>query len=263
MQREDLSISQGDAQDVGPYTALAAGYDVVMEHVEYEAWAEYTHHILQEHHRDPRTVLELGCGTGSFAFELQPMGSYQYLGTDHALQMIRVAKAKAEMYGSPVQFEVADFTNFRVDRPVDVVILLYDGLNYVLEEDGIRSLFRCVFDALGPGGLFFFDQSTPYNSINNEAYFEDTGEAQGFSYVRHSAYDRTTRIHTTTFDITAAGIPYHEVHRQRAYEVGEIKRLIAEIPFQLIDSFDAFSTAPATEQSERIHWLLKKPMQPA
>ncbi|HET6567414.1 MAG TPA: class I SAM-dependent methyltransferase [Rhodothermales bacterium] len=250
--------AEQETVDVQPYTALAAGYDVVMEHVEYEAWAEYTHRILQTNHPDPQTVLELGCGTGSFAFELQPLGPYQYTATDHALQMIRVGRAKAELYRSPVQFAVADFTDFRVDAPVDVVILLYDGLNYVLDEKGVRALLQCTYDALRPGGLFFFDQSTPLNSINNEVYFEDAGEAEGFSYLRHSAYDRTTRLHTTTFEITAAGAQYHEEHVQRAYEMAEIKSLLKETPFEILQSFDGFSTASATEHSERIHWLLRK-----
>lgn len=256
-----MSISNvpNEEQEVQPYTALAAGYDVVMEHVEYEAWAEYTHHIIQANYPNPTSILELGCGTGSFAFELQPLGAYQYTGTDNSAAMVHVAREKARLYGLPIQFDVADFTNFRVDRPVDVVILLYDGLNYLLEGESIKALLACVYDALKPGGLFFFDQSTPYNSINNEAFFEDEGEADGFSYVRHSSYDRSTRLHTTTFDIRVDGRTYFERHVQRAYDMSEIRALLKETPFEQVAAFDGFSMDPPTEASERIHWLVRKP----
>lgn len=250
-ERDDLRSSE-------PYSVLAAGYDVVMEHVEYEAWAEFVHHLLGTHGREVRRVLELGCGTGSFAFELQELGGYEYIGTDGSSSMIRVARAKAELYGVPIQFEVADFTNYRVDEPVDAVVLLYDGLNYVLEEEGIEALFRCTHAALRPGGLFIFDQSTPSNSLNNEPYFEDEGETDEFSYVRHSRYDPTTRLHTTTLDLTIGTRRFREKHVQRAYDLEEVRAIIDRSPFEVVESLDSFSTEPASADSERIHWVLRK-----
>ncbi len=246
-------------KEVPPYSVLAAGYDVVMEHVDYELWAEFTHHIISDHCADAQRILELGCGTGSFGIELQALGGYQYVGTDASPDMIRVAKAKAEMLNAPVQFEVSDFTNFKTDRPVDVVVLLYDGLNYVLETPPIGDLLRCVYSALRPGGLFFFDQSTPANSLNNGAFFEDEGDAEGFSFVRKSHYDADKRLHTTTFDLSVEDRTFHERHVQRAYDKSEIEALIRETRFETVAAMDSFSTAPATEKSERVHWLLRKP----
>lgn len=258
--------SRGDEQQadapapepMAPYTILAAGYDVVMEHVEYEAWAEYVHELLLAHHPEAETVLELGCGTGSLGLELQPLGPYHYAGTDRSAHMIRVARAKAEMMNPSLQFDVADFTNFRVDRPVDVLILLYDGLNYLLEEDDVRALFRCAHEALAPGGLFLFDQSTPSNSINNEPYFEDRGRADAFSYERRSRYNPETRLHKTILDVTVDGRRFREEHLQRAYDLDEIHVLLEETPFEIVALYDNFSTDPATADSERGHWIVRK-----
>ena len=158
-----------------------------------------------------------------------------------------------------VQYEVADFTNFRVSEPVDVVLLLYDGLNYLLEAEAIRSLFRCVFQALAPGGVFLFDQSTPSNSVNNEDAFEDEGEAEGFRYVRDSHYDRDSRLHTTTFTLFLEGKAYHETHVQRAYELAEMHALLQATDFEPPVAYDGFSGDPADERSERIQWVVRKP----
>jgi SAM-dependent methyltransferase len=245
-------------KSVAPYSVLAAGYDVVMEHVEYEAWAGYVDALLKEHHPAPEAVLELACGTGSLALELQPLGPYRYAGTDLSEDMLRVARAKAELAGAPIHFARADFTDFRADPPVDVLILLYDGLNYLLAEDRIRALFRCAWRALRPGGIFLFDQSTPANSINNEPYFEDRGRADVFSYVRRSRYDRERRLHTTTLDMTVDGRSFREEHVQRAYDVAEVRALLAETPFELLALYDNFSFRPATDASERVHWVVRK-----
>lgn len=250
-------------QTVPPYAALAAGYDVVMEHVDYETWAEYVHGLIQRHLPGARALLELGCGTGSTALALQLLGDYRYTGTDLSPAMIRVARAKADLEGLPIQFEVADFTAFRTSAPVDVALLLYDGLNYLLEEDQVLALLRHVYAAVRPGGLFVFDQSTPANSENNEAYFEDEGQAEAFAYVRRSHYDRATHLHTTTFELTVEGQAYYEEHVQRAYPLAVLRALVRQAGFRELAAYDGFSHTPADALSERVHWVVQRPEEAA
>lgn len=248
------------ANDAPPYSALAVGYDLVMKHVDYDVWAAYVHQLLTQHGDGAiDLVLELGCGTGSFALQLQPLGAYTYIGTDRSPQMVRVARIKAEEAKKDIRFEQLDFTSFDVSRSVDAVVLLYDGLNYLLEREQVRSMMASVVDALRPGGLFCFDQSTPANSIRHGHDFEDAGEADGFAFVRHSAYDAEERLHTTTFDITVDDQHYHEEHVQRAYTRSEIRGLIDEVGFEHLAAYDNFSAEPATDDSERIHWVVRRP----
>ncbi|RMH65542.1 MAG: class I SAM-dependent methyltransferase [Bacteroidetes bacterium] len=254
----DGTGSSAPVQDSAPYRVLAVGYDLVMAHVAYDAWAEYIEDLLDRFRPGARTILELGCGTGSLALELQPRGPFRYLATDREPQMIRVARRKAEHLGRSVLFDVADFTSFRVAEPVDAVLLLYDGLNYLLEPAPIRSMLACVHAALAPGGVFVFDQSTPANSINNADFFEDEGEQDGFRYVRRSAYDPEARLHTTTFEITIDGRTFVERHVQRAYTRAEMQALIDETPFEVVAAFDGFSDDEAHDDTERIHWVLRR-----
>lgn len=242
-----------------PYSILAAGYDFVMSHVDYDFWAAYVHDLVQRYRPGARTVLELGCGTGSLAIVLQPRGGYRYLATDLSGAMIDVARRKAEKATATVRFDLADFTDFNVDTPVDVLLLLYDGLNYLLEKDPIRKMMGCAFEALAPGGIFVVDQSTPVNSIKNGPYFEHSDSVGIFSYVRRSRYESESRLHRTTLDIRVDKREFREEHVQRAYDLDEIAELASDAGFETAAAYDSFSTEPATEESERVHWVLRRP----
>lgn len=240
------------------YTALAVGYDVVMAHVDYEYWAEYVYKIIQKHHPATKTLLELGCGTGNLALELQPLGGFNYLGTDRSSEMLFVARSKAEAFGVPVEFAEADFTNYRVDPPVDAIVLVYDGMNYLLEEEEVRALLRCSYAALKPGGIFVFDQSTPANSVNNTAAFNDEGGEGPFHFVRRSRYDPQKRLHTTELTLTVQEEQFVETHVERAYTLDEIRALVAETDFDMLAAYHDFSQRPASERTERVHWVLRR-----
>lgn len=242
---------------VPPYSVLARGYDLVMEHVDYAEWADYVHELLRKHAAGPvETVLELGCGTGAFAGQLQPQGPYRYTATDVSEAMLTEARDLLDDEGDIV-FEHADFRGFKVTEPVDAVLLLYDGLNYLLTDEDVQAMFETVRTALEPGGLFVFDQSTPANSVNNAAYFEDDGEEEGFAYVRRSAYDPDTRLHTTTFEIETPDGRFRENHVEKAYTLAEVRAWVSK-HFTVVAAYDGFSFESATDASERVHWVVRK-----
>lgn len=244
-----------------PYSVLAAGYDVVMGHVDYGEWASYVQGLIESFHPNAERVLELGCGTGSLALELQPEESYEYWATDRSETMLKVARRKAAEGDVPIAFSRADFTDFTVDRSVDVVLLLYDGLNYLLDERNVARLFEQAYQALDERGLFIVDQTTPVNSEANEGFFDDEGTVGGFDYRRRSRYDPETRRHTTHFDITVNGTTYREEHVQRAYTISEIRSVIERGPFLVQGCFAGISRKTATEAAERVHWVLRKDME--
>jgi SAM-dependent methyltransferase len=259
-----------------PYDALAAGYDEVMAHVDYERWAAYLHRLLKDHgdragtQGDAPRIVELGGGTGTLALKLQPRGEYDYLLTDGSEAMLDRARTKIERAGEDrsrrgagaIRCAHATFTGVTprtlgLDRPADAVVLVYDGLNYLLDSEDVATLFERVAALLRPGGLFLFDQSTPANSQDNAAAFVDEGTAGDFSYVRESSYDPETRRHVTTFDLTVDGTHVRERHVQRAYLPGEIRALLRASPLTVEAAYDGFTTEPAHQHSHRVHWVAR------
>lgn len=240
-----------------PYSALASVYDLVMAHVDYDAWAGYVHALMLHHDADPRRILELGCGTGSIGLSLLSLVDAEYTGLDASAEMIEIASRKAESLGYSANWMVADFADFAVEAPFDVVLLLYDGLNYAADVEAVAALFRCALGALVPNGLLLVDQSTPANSENNAQYFNDSGGDGDLSYVRSSEYDAETKIHRTTFEIRQGGALHTEVHEQRAYRAQEVRGSLEQAGFRVEAAYDGFSFDEADETSERIQWIAR------
>lgn len=245
-------------KNVEPYSVLAAGYDLVMAHVDYEAWADYVDHLIDRHHDAPNEIVELGCGTGSLALELERRGYRNMLATDRSQAMLDVAERKAREAGARLRFARKDFLDFSLENPADVLLLLYDGLNYLLEPENVARLFRQSYGALAANGVFLFDQSTPANSLRNELDFADRGEHDLFSYERTSRYDAETRLHTTTLDLIVRGRRFRERHVQRAYTIDEIRKLVTDAGLHVEAAYDGFSLDAATPKSERVHWVVRR-----
>ena len=247
-----------------PYTALAAGYDGVMAHVDYAAWAAYVQGLLREHAPDTTSVIELGCGTGALAVALQPYGpppmGYTYRGYDASAAMLTVARQTAQAAGRTIAFARGDFRDPVPGPPADAVVLVYDGLNYLLNLADVERLLGHVHDALVPGGVAILDQSTPANSLNHADGFDDAGHTDAFRYMRSSRFDPATHLHTTTFTLTDdAGRQTTETHVQRAYALADMRRLLARSPLVEVGAYDGFERSPADETTERVHWVLRRP----
>lgn len=248
-----------EREPVPPYTALAAGYDFVMAHVDYRLWAEYVQSLIDGYVPEARSVLELGCGTGSLAVLLQPERGYHYVASDRSEEMLDVARRKARAARTNIHFRKADFADFNTDEQFDVAVLLFDGLNYLLEKEEVRHLLACTYDALAAGGIFIVDQSTPANSLNNGPYFESSDRRDDFAYMRTSRFDLRSGLHRTMLELSVGDRRYVEEHVQRAYTIEEIRALIDVVGFEVEASYDGFSFEDATHRSERVHWILRRP----
>ena len=117
-----------------------------------EAFGEELLLWLREQDLHPKTVLDLGCGTGVLCRILQKNGMVA-AGMDFSAGMIDIARAE----NPDIPFAVADMITYRPDRHFDLVTCTGDALNHIPSLSDIAKIFRNVYAYTSPGGYFVFD----------------------------------------------------------------------------------------------------------
>lgn len=254
-----------DSTNTAPYSVLAKLYDELMATVDYELWADFIDEVIQNHHFSSNHLLEIACGTGSLTFELEQLG-YHITGGDKSSEMVEQANLKAHQLDSNIQFNQLDFLDLNTTERYDVVISVFDSINYLLTEEHLLQMFTQVKRVMTDDAIFVFDFTTPQNSIDSIAYLnsrEGTIDNQ-YQYQCKSWYDEEQQIHYNSFDIKKYGFDgqtvidqFTEKHRQRAYSLNKMRNVIAKTDFTIIAEYGEFDMQPANETSLRITMVIK------
>ncbi|NLB78395.1 MAG: methyltransferase domain-containing protein [Clostridiaceae bacterium] len=244
------------------YTKFADFYDRLTHDIHYTRWADYLQSAFRKFERDPKLVLELGCGTGSLAVDLSKRG-YDMIAIDNSTSMLNKAYEKAKKADADILFLNQDMRNFELYGTVDAVICLLDSINYITSVNDIKKIFGLVNNYLNPGGLFIFDVNSPYKLstvLGNQTFYELD---EDISWVWENTYNSKSK--TTTFDLTffvknQDGLyeRYDETHKERAFSNEEIKEALNSSGLRLLGEYGDLSfNAPATDE-ERIFYIAHK-----
>lgn len=250
---------QGKAQppdSVAPYSRLARIYDYVMRHVDYVHWADYVESVFERHHLSPVHLLDLACGTGSLAIELRKR-AYDLSGADASAAMLAVAADKIRAAGYEIPLYHRDFLNLEGLPRFDTVLCLYDSLNYLMALEEVHAALRGMHGLVVPGGTLVFDVCTENNSVRYFRDMTDRDRGDGFRYIRRSTFQSGVQYNRFEITFEDSGARYTEEHRQRIYPLGDIQEAIAASPFSLLGAYDGFGFQRASEQSDRVHFVLK------
>src|SRR4030042_3839455 len=76
-----------------PYEQLAIIYNRVMRHVNYSQWARYITAVMQKQGAPGEKILDIGCGTGEFIYEIGNLG-FSADGCDPSTSMLKIAQEK-------------------------------------------------------------------------------------------------------------------------------------------------------------------------
>lgn len=244
------------------YSSFARVYDLFMDNVPYEEWSEYIRSILQEYGICDGLMLDLGCGTGKMTRLLAKAG-YDMIGVDNSADMLEIAREEEYENTDRILYLLQDMRSFELYGTVRAIVSICDSVNYILEEDDLREVFRLVNNYLDPAGIFVFDMNTVYK------YREMLGEttisenrAEG-SFIWDNYYDEESSIneYDLTLFIREDGDlyrKYEETHYQRAYELDTVKRLLTEAGMEFVTAYDAFTREPIKEDSERIYIIARE-----
>jgi len=133
-------------------------YDVFYADKPYAAEASFVAELLGAlGTRPPARLLELACGTGRHARELERIG-YNVVGTDYSKDMLACARQRGAETGSKVTFVDADMRTLDLPGQLfDGVVCLFDSIGYLQTNEAILGALRAARQHLRPDGALVLE----------------------------------------------------------------------------------------------------------
>ena len=134
------------------YDRFASKYDVMISDKRYDEDLPFFNSIFKKH--GVKSVLDCSCGTGKHVIKFSQLG-FEATGSDVSIEMINKAKRNAESLGTDADFFQADFKRLTdvFYKKFDCVVCLGNSLNHELEEKGILSALRSMYEVLRNKGV--------------------------------------------------------------------------------------------------------------
>jgi SAM-dependent methyltransferase len=235
------------------YDAFASHYDTVVG-LRPDV-ARYLHRLIRRYAPDARSVLELGCGSGSMLSLLAKR--YDATGIDSSRSMLSIARKKAPR----ARLLEGDITSFSLQERFDVILCPFDTINHVTSFSLWKRVFANACAHLNPNGIFIFDVNTEHKM---ESYRLDPVTAEVTQrYVSIVEVSRSKRYHYTvhlklfkrqgrdTFKLYSMNLPEIVVPNER------IVRALSR-HFSSVTLVDPDRRRP-TSQTEELYFICQRP----
>ncbi|MGM8213901.1 class I SAM-dependent DNA methyltransferase [Virgibacillus sp. W0430] len=247
------------------YGEMALIYDQLMTHVPYDRWVTFTQSILRKSKKKIKTIVDLGCGTGSITIELAKQG-YKLIGVDSSSEMLAYAQQKASSQKVAIDWIHQDIRSLEGTMDIDVALSFCDVINYITNESDLREAFSRIYKLLKPGGIFIFDvhsiEQVENNYINNT--FADVQDEIAYIWFCSEGEEQGEMFHELTFFNKKNHMyeRFDETHHQKTFPLAFYLQLLEEAGFVNANFYRDFllETENTYAPSERIFFSAEKRM---
>ena len=242
------------------YNTLAAIYDRLTNDVEYREVVEFYWALLTRENIQPRTAVDLACGTGSVALLLAEKG-LQVTGVDMSPDMLCMAAQKADGVENRPVFVCQRLQELCLPKAVDLAVCALDSMDYITDPADCREAIRRVFKALNPGGCFIFDVNTPekLRAMDGQIFLDEDDDVY---CVWRGEFDEKTNICTYWMDLfQRRGKVWDrsfEEHREYAYTPQQLTGYLKHAGFTGIEVFGDRRLTPPEPGEQRIYLKARK-----
>lgn len=242
------------------YHELAFSYDRLTNDVDYDATVDFYFEILKEEALQPRTAVDLACGTGSVALRLAKRG-LQVTAVDMSWEMLTVAQQKANDADVYPQFVCQPLQNLKLPRGVDLAVCALDSMDYILDPADCKEAIRRTYKALNPGGCFIFDVNTPekLRAMDGQVFLDEDDDVY---CVWRGEFDEKSNICSYGMDLfQRKGEVWHrsfEEHKEYAYSARQLVGYLKEAGFTSIAVYGDRTFAAPAEGEQRIYLKARK-----
>src|SRR3990172_11912035 len=220
------------------FDRIAEYYDVLHEDVDYAAECTLLEKVISGFlHRQPASLLDLGCGSGSHALGLAKRG-FLVTGIDASAGMLRVARAKARGRRNPA-FVRADMRRFDLGRTFDAIVCMDGAYTHLLTERDLLAHLRTVRRHLSPGGVYVFEFAQALKAeTDGPGWIYHEGPPR-IVWLYDLAFDRRRRLVTAkdrffAFDGDHVRRTFVGTYSTRVTSVPALRRLLARAGMRLV-----------------------------
>lgn len=244
------------------YTGFATVYDLFMDNIPYDDWADYLDKLFNMYGLDKGLVLELGCGTGSMTRRMAKKG-YDMIGIDASEDMLAIAREENVYNDHSILYLCQDMRQFELYGTVSGIYSVCDTINYLVTEEDLIKTFTLANIYLDRNGIFIFDLDTPYayeKIIGNRTIAEDRDEA---SFIWENTYYKDEMINEINLSLfihedNNMYKKYKEIHHRRAYSLERIRELLEEAGMEWVAAYDTLTFDKPRDDSERVYIVARE-----
>ncbi|MCH4825688.1 class I SAM-dependent DNA methyltransferase [Planococcus halocryophilus] len=238
------------------YGKFASVYDGLMEDIPYEEYVEWV-----ASHVTSGKLLDVACGTGTLSQLFAEMG-FVVTASDLSEDMLTVANQRFQKANQAIPVLQLSMDNLEGLSGFDIVTIAIDSLNYLQSEEQVQQTFKEIYDALNPGGHFFFDVHSVFKV---DAVFMDSPfvyDAEEIAYIWHTEPGQASHsvIHDMTFFVRQNDLfeRFEETHEQRTFPVEIYKKWLEAAGFSVESVTADFTSQSPDDESERVFFHAKK-----
>jgi SAM-dependent methyltransferase len=136
------------------FSDYAHFYDLYYAEKDYPAEVDFVLELAAKFGITPRTVLDMGCGTGKHMEEFARRG-LKCDGFDLSQEMLFQARQK--MIGKDVTLTVGNLTSFENGKKYDLIVSMFAVMGYLTENKDLLAGLSTACKHLNPDGIFVFD----------------------------------------------------------------------------------------------------------
>lgn len=243
------------------YSSFASVYDRLMQDASYSERADYIISLFARYGKVPSLLLDAACGTGSISVLMAQKG-IETIGVDLSPEMLSVAGDKAAAAGADVLFLCQNLKDLDLYGTVDGCICTLDSINHITDIRTLRSAFKKIALFSEPGSLFIFDVNTPYKHrriLGNNTFVIEEDDLYCVWSNCFSPKGMVTDISLDFF--VCDGDLYRrtsEEFRERAYSPSQLRKLLAEAGFEVLDILDDMSYNAPSSKSQRNVYVCRR-----
>lgn len=253
----------------GGYSILAPFYDQLNDTVDYGKWADFLESCFRQYSRlgsvGVKTVLDLGCGTGSMTIQLAKRG-YDLTALDLSEEMLSFADANCRAQGlNDILFIQENMASFELYGTVDAVVCCLDGVNHLTDREDLDSCFSLVSNYLNPGGVFLFDVNTPYKFktafADRDYVLEDDGIMCCWRNRLNRRGDKADFVFSVFEEDSDGSWKRSDGYEQeKSYSLRQLEKSLKRCGLELMNVSADFEFSSPDKETERWYLVAGKPV---